>query len=108
MASAAGAALLGRWVCHDLAAAAQISVDGEAMVLRLRGDYGPERPLHLTPWADGVFGVSDPALPMLRLVLTRDDEGGPRASRFCLDSLRSRHLAFVRDEHDTSDKALAP
>ena len=104
----AGAALLGRWVCHDLAATAQIAMDGEAMVLRLRGDYGPERPLHLTPLADGVFGVSDPTLPMLRLVLTRDDEGGPRASRFCLDSLRSRHLAFVRDEHDTSDKAHAP
>jgi hypothetical protein len=35
-------------------------------------------------------------MPMLRLVLSRDDDGGPRASRFCVDGLRTRRLAFVR------------
>ena len=44
--------------------------------------------------------VSDPALPMLRLVLSREDESGPRATRLCLNGLRTRHLAFVRAVED--------
>jgi hypothetical protein len=95
-ASAAGAALLGHWVCHDLAATAEIAVEGDALMLRLRGDYSALRSLRLTPFADGVFAVGEPEMPMLRLVLSRDDEGGARATRFCLNGLRTRHLAFVR------------
>ncbi len=99
-AGAAGAALIGRWICHDLAATAEIAAEGDALVLRLRGDYSAQRPLCLEPLAEGVFGVSDPALPMLRLVLSREDESGPRATRLCLNGLRTRNLAFVRAVED--------
>jgi D-aminopeptidase len=93
---AAGAALLGHWVSHDLAATAEIAAEGDALVLRLRGDYSAQRSLRLSPFAEGVFGVDDPDMPMLHLVLSRDDEGGPRARRFFLNGPRTRHLAFVR------------
>lgn len=92
----AGAALLGHWVSPDLAATAEIAAEGYGLVLRLRGEYSAQRVLPLTPLDDGVFGVGEPHLPMLRLVLSRDDESGPCATRFFLNGLRTRHLAFVR------------
>lgn len=92
----AGAALMGHWVSHDLAATAEIAAEGDALVLRLRGDYSAHRTLRLTPLADGVFAVGEPDMPMLRLVLSRDNEGGPQGRRFFLNGLRTRHLAFVR------------
>jgi hypothetical protein len=92
----AGAALLGHWVCPDLAATAEIAAEGNGLVLRLRGEYSAQRVLPLTPLDQGIFGVGEPGLPMLRMVLSRDDEGGPCATRFCLNGLRTRHLAFVR------------
>ena len=97
---AAGAALLGHWVSHDLAATAEIAVKGDALILRLRGDYSAQRSLRLSPFTEGVFGVDDPDMPMLRLVLSRDDEGGPRAKSFFLNGPRTRHLAFVRAAGD--------
>jgi len=97
----AGAALIGHWVGHDLAATAEIAAEGDALVLHLRGDYSARRALRLAPLADGVFAVGEPDMPMLRLVLSRDDdEGGPHATRFCLDGLRTRRLAFVRAAGD--------
>lgn len=102
---AAGAALLGHWVSHDLAATAEIAAEGDALVLRLRGDFSAQRVLRLTPWADGVFAVGETTMPMLRLVLSRDDDGGPRASRFCVDGLRTRRLAFVRTMGEDEGKA---
>ena len=92
----AGAALLGHWVSPDLAATAEIAAEGDGLVLRLSGEYSAQRVLPLTPLDDGVFGVGEPHLPMLRLVLSRDDESGPCATRFFLNGLRTRHLAFVR------------
>jgi hypothetical protein len=92
----AGAALLGHWVCPDLAATAEIAVEGDALVLRLRGEYSAQRVLPLTPLDQGIFGVGEPGLPMLRMVLSRDDDSGPCATRFFLNGLRTRHLAFVR------------
>lgn len=100
---AAGAALLGHWVSHDLAATAEIAAEGDALVLRLRGDYSATRTLRLAPYADGVFGVGEPDMPMPRVVLGRDDDGGPRATRLRLDGLRTRHLAFVRAADASGD-----
>ena len=96
----AGSALIGHWVSHDLAATAEIAVEGDALVLRLRGDYSAQRSLRLSPFAEGVFGVDEPDMPMLRLVLSRDDEDRPLARRFFLDGPRTRHLAFVRAAGD--------
>jgi CubicO group peptidase (beta-lactamase class C family) len=99
---AAGAPLRGPWVCHDLPATAEIVIEGEALVLWLRGDYSARRRLCLTPLSDKVFGVADPGLPMGgRWVLTRDDDGGTHATRFTLDGPRTRHLSFERPADPT-------
>jgi D-aminopeptidase len=93
----AGATLLGHWICHDLQATAEIALEGDALVLWLRGDYSARRRLSLTPISDAVFGVADLGLPMPgHWVLTLDDVGGRHATRLSLNGPRTRHLSFER------------
>jgi len=100
---AAGAALLGPWVCHDLQATAEVALEGGALILWLRGDYSARRRLSLTPMSDTAFGVAAPGLLMGgRWVLTRDDDGGPRATRLTLNGPRTRHLSFERPANPAS------
>lgn len=93
----AGAGLLGAWICHDLQAAAEITLESGALTLWLRGDYSARRRLSLTPFSSMVFGVADLSHPMGgRWMLTRDDDGASRCARFTLNGPRTRHLAFER------------
>lgn len=88
----AGAALVGRWFSNDLGATAAIDFEGEDLILTLRGDYSGARRYRITAYSDIAFGIADAEIGAVRLMLTRDDNGG-----FRIDGIRARHLAFVRE-----------
>ena len=89
-ARAASDGLLGRYQCADMAAQAQLRLEGERLRLELVGAYGRQT-LDLEVWADDVLGLQ-PALGVLNL--ERDADRRVRCWR--LDTLRSRGLRFER------------
>jgi hypothetical protein len=88
-------AALGRFRSEDADTVATISRDGEALTLSLSDGYGRvDAPLiALSP----TVGFSKPkgAMAVFRTTLSLDVEGG-RASRFWVNTPRTRHLAFHR------------
>jgi CubicO group peptidase (beta-lactamase class C family) len=91
----AGSALVGRYRSPDLAADAVIAFEGEALLLRIAGEFGPSV-LTLTAYAADLFGwkfVGDLA-PLGGTVSIERDGGELRGLR--LNTLRTRHLHFHR------------
>lgn len=90
-----GRALVGRYRAHDLGADAVLAFEGETMVLRIAGEFGPSV-LHLTPLSDTLFawkfgGELAPLGGTLCVERRSDRVGGLR-----INTLRTRHLHFER------------
>ena len=101
----AGRPLVGRWVSHDLGVTAVIGFEGEELVFTLRGEFSAARRFRITAYSEAAFGVTDTETGLIRLMLTRDEDDPARAARFCIDGIRARHLAFVRDDRDSLAEA---
>lgn len=94
----AGRALLGRYHCEDLGAAATIAVEGSQLVLRLSGDYG-QNALALTAVSADAFiaRALDPLNPSaLGLTVCRQRR---QVVGVKLSSGRARRLHFERLPH---------
>jgi len=92
----AGAALIGRYRAADLAADAQVQLDGEQLQLRVFGAAAPNL-LLLQPWSSEVFGVSVPGTQLpLRGVLSAERDAAGRIAAFRIDTPRTRQMRFVR------------
>jgi D-aminopeptidase len=91
----AAKAIVGRWRAHDLVADALIEWIDDMLLLRLRGDCGPERTLRLEPLSEAAFMLSNPEEPLERCVLSAQTRGG-QAEFLFLDSVRARHVRFER------------
>jgi CubicO group peptidase (beta-lactamase class C family) len=91
----AGAALAGRYRAHDLAADVVIAFDGDALLARIAGEFGPSV-LSLTAFSHDLFGwkfAGDLAPLGGTLRVERD---GAKVSALRLNTLRTRHLHFQR------------
>jgi CubicO group peptidase (beta-lactamase class C family) len=94
----AGAALVGRYRAHDLAADVLIAFEGDALVARIAGQFGPSV-LALTAFSPDLFGwkfVGDLAPLGGTLRVERDERDGGAVSGLRLNTLRTRHLHFQR------------
>lgn len=89
----AGARLVGRYRAPDLGADAVIAFEGDDLLLRIAGEYGPSV-LRLTPYADGLFGWKFTGeMAPLGGTLRVDADGDLR-----LNTLRTRRLRLQRIE----------
>ncbi|MCX2865472.1 serine hydrolase [Paucibacter sp. PLA-PC-4] len=96
----AGAPLLGRYRSAELDAEARIAVDGERLLLQIRGAYGGNR-FELRALSAEVFGCQALDMPLahggnavLRLTPAVGPLSGPASFR--LDTPRTRQLLFER------------
>lgn len=86
--------LLGRFRCDDLLAEAEVRLEGDEAVLRLRGDYSGWRGLRLRALSDRRFGAES-ASGDERYALEADIAGDARhAGGFWIDTYRARRLRF--------------
>lgn len=92
----AGAALIGRYRAADLAADAEVSLDGDKLQLVVFGAAAPNLML-LQPWSSEVFAVSVAGtnLPLRGVVSVERDSSGHIAA-FRINTGRTRHMRFVR------------
>jgi hypothetical protein len=91
----AGRALVGRYRAADLGADATIDFDGEALLVRIAGQFGPSV-LNLKACSDGVFYwnyVGEYAALGGTLSVERDASA---VTALRLNTLRTRHLRFER------------
>ena len=91
----AGAALVGRYRASDLDADVVIGFDGDALLARIAGQFGPSV-LTLTAFSADLFGwkfVGELAPLGGTLTIERD---GDAVSGLRLNTLRTRHLYFQR------------
>ena len=93
----AGQALVGHYRSADLAAAAHLYFEGEALILQITGTLGSSR-LGLEAFSHDVFGWRelDPAQPQARTGVLRVQGRAGRVAGLRLDTLRTRHLWFER------------
>jgi len=94
-AAEAGAGLIGRYRSPDLAADAELRLEGDALLLCLFGPHGGNR-MALEPLSADVFGwrVPDAVVPLAG-VLSVERQAG-RVSGLRIDTPRTRHLRLVR------------
>lgn len=91
-----GEALVGRYLSPDLGdAPAEVLFDGDQLLLRIQGRFGGNA-MTLEAFSPDVFGwkITDPLLPLTGLMSVRRDGGA--VTGFCLDTTRTRHMAFDR------------
>ena len=91
----AGQALVGRYRCDDLDADATIAFEGKELALRLQGSYGM-RHIVLEAVAEHCFRMTwrDPLDPTTSALIPTVEQGV--VTGFRCNSLRTRHLRFVR------------
>ena len=82
---------------HDLDADARITMDGDAPLLELRGDYSAWRPFRLTPLSPSHFALEGLLDPGERYSMTADPSSRP--GEFVVDTYRARRLRFVSSAH---------
>jgi CubicO group peptidase (beta-lactamase class C family) len=90
------APLVGGYISHDLAATATIALEGEDLILRLRGDYSGERRFQVLPYSTEHFGLREVEPPNSCLSLSVMTQSNGRVGTFQVNSLRARHLQFRR------------
>ncbi|MGS1120182.1 serine hydrolase domain-containing protein [Rhodanobacter sp. UC4436_H3] len=83
--------LLGRYYSKDLLADAELSMEGDDPVLRIRGDYSGYRPFHLQAFSSRCFGATswqgDECYAL---------EASEAGDGFWIDTFRARRLRFER------------
>ncbi len=95
-----GQTLVGHYACADLAATASIAFEGDALVMRIKGDYSAERAMKVDVYGPTAFGLRLPQEPTpnkawYRSALTAD-AANPVVQRFRIDTIRARRLWFER------------
>lgn len=92
-----GKPLLGRYRSQDLNAEAEVLFEGDALVLRVRGDYSAVRRYTLKAWTDLAFEMQDPEQPAAggMFAVTAENTLGA-TQRLWLNGVRARHVAFDR------------
>jgi CubicO group peptidase (beta-lactamase class C family) len=86
-----GAALVGRYRCDDLGADVEIATEGDALLLRVRGECSGWQSHVLKAYSPQAFGIE--GAPHA-LTIERTDDGAMK--RVFVSGLRARHLVFDR------------
>ena len=86
----------GRYHSADLAADAEIVLDGERLRLRVRGDASGWQPYLLNVLSDTAFGIDDEQSPGAGVALTVQRAPDGSVPSFQVDGLRARGLRFTR------------
>ncbi len=92
----AGQALVGRYEVPDLGAQARIEFDGDALVVKVSGEFGPNR-LTVKALSNDVFSWNfSGQLAALGGTLNVERGEGGKVSGLRFNSLRTRHMHFQR------------
>lgn len=89
--------IAGRYRCADAAAELEIAPEGEALVLRVRGEFAGWQREGLQALSDHAFAVGDSRVLGGGVVMTAARDADGRVHTLWLDGLRVRHLEFTRE-----------
>lgn len=92
-----GRPLVGHYRSHDLAAEAEVTLEGGTLQIRIRGDYSASRTFKMDAFSKEAFGFSGGSAAGSRYAVTVERKGN-RVTGFRVDSIRARHLRFQRAE----------
>ena len=90
--------LEGTYYSNDARSDVSILIEGDDLILSIRGDYSASRKFRIEKYTDsslGIRNIDEPAAGCGMMIRERDENGN--VTSFDINTIRSRHLSFNRN-----------